>query len=149
MPSSKRSAASSKQEKQRSERPFFVDRAVGRYLAVQALRDAGFEAIAHDDRFEQGTQDEDWLTVAGQEGWIVITRDKMIRRRQSELEALRAARVIAFVITAGNATGTEIAELLRRIAQKMHNIAISERPPAVYSVSLSGKPTKVALPRSH
>jgi hypothetical protein len=47
--------------------------------------------------------------MCGQQGWIVLMRDKMVRRRRVELESLKAAKVVAFVCTAGEATAEQVA----------------------------------------
>lgn len=146
MPSWKRSAASLARGKRHSRKVFFVDRSIGRHIAVTALRDAGYEVIAHDERFSQDTPDEEWLPEAGRNGWIVITRDKMIRRRQNELEAMCVAKVVAFVVTAGNATGEEIAAILVKHADRMVALAKGARPPAVFSLSRSEAPMPLPLP---
>lgn len=41
-------------------------------------------------------------------GWVVLTKDKQIRRRTLELKALTEAGVAAFVLTAGNLRGEEM-----------------------------------------
>jgi len=46
---------------------FFVDASLGRKVIPDALRDAGFEVIAHDDRFEPGTPDAVWFAEAGRQ----------------------------------------------------------------------------------
>jgi hypothetical protein len=56
-----------------------------------ALIAAGVAAITHDSVFAQDTPDEEWLTRAGYEGWVVLTKDKLIRKRPIEREALVAA----------------------------------------------------------
>ena len=88
---------------------FFVDRSLGRKLA-SALTAAGVAAITHDELFAEDTPDEEWLTRAGREGWIVLTKDKLIRKRRLERDALIAANVRAFVFTGGNMSGVEMAE---------------------------------------
>jgi hypothetical protein len=44
---------------------FFVDASLGRRIVPGALREAGFEVVAHDDRFPPGTPDATWLAEAG------------------------------------------------------------------------------------
>ncbi|HEY2323667.1 MAG TPA: hypothetical protein VGJ82_12475, partial [Thermoanaerobaculia bacterium] len=84
---------------------FFVDRSMGRQIAV-ALSEAGVKTITHDSVFqEQDTPDDVWLARAGSEGWIVLTKDKLIRRRPLERQALIASGVRAFVFTGGNLSG--------------------------------------------
>ena len=54
------------------------------------------------DTFGTGTLDVDWLPEVGARGWILITKDKNIRKRETELRALKQAGVRAFVLTASN-----------------------------------------------
>ena len=60
---------------------FFVDRGIGRVHVATALRETGRRVIVHDDQFTQDTKDEAWLTAAGANGWVVLTKDGMIRKR--------------------------------------------------------------------
>lgn len=67
----KRSAASSTSLPERL--TFFVDRSLGRKRLVEAIRQSGLDAVAHDDLFAADAPDEVWLQRAGLEGWIVLT----------------------------------------------------------------------------
>jgi hypothetical protein len=79
---------------------FFVDRSLGRNTVPEALREAGEEVMVHDEQFAQDAKDEEWLSRAGKEGWLVLSADKRIRYRQNELDALKEAGVKAFILTA-------------------------------------------------
>ena len=88
---------------------FFVDRSLGRKIIPDVLRTAGQEVRVHDELFAQNAKDEIWLAEAGKQGWIVLTKDKNIRYRAIELQALLTARVRAFVLTArGDLSGAEV-----------------------------------------
>ena len=50
----------------------------------------------HDDHFPPDAKDEDWLTEAGQRGWIVLTKDHRIRYRHVERLALMRAGSASF-----------------------------------------------------
>ena len=78
--SKKRSAANSS-SKLPSRYAFFIDRSLGRKIVADALRQAGAEVHVHGDHFPPDARDEEWLRVVGQRGWIVLTKDKMIRYR--------------------------------------------------------------------
>ena len=88
---------------------FFLDRSLGKRKVADALRQAGMQVEIHDDHFPPDAKDEDWLREVGRRGWVVLTKDKMIRHRASELLALRKACVSAFVLTSGNLSGGEMA----------------------------------------
>ena len=84
------------------------------------LRDAGH--IAHvpgPETFGTGTEDVDWLPLVGRRGWILITKDKRIRRRELELRALNEAQVKTFVFTGSGATGEGQAHALREALPAM------------------------------
>ena len=119
---------------------FLVDESVGAKIVPEALRELG--AVVHTvaERFGQGAPDEQWLVEAGLQGWVVVTRDRMIRKRPNELAALRDANVRAFALTAGAQTGQAAAELLRRRAQKIRNHCRSEKPP--FLVTITGSQMK-------
>lgn len=83
------------------------------------LRAEGYTVHKLTERFESGTPDEEWLPVVGRKGWVLVTKDKRIRRRAGELRAFVNARVVAFAITAGGLSGASQAELFRKALPKI------------------------------
>lgn len=83
------------------------------------LRDAGHRAHVQHDTFGSGTPDLEWLPEVGARQWILITKDKQIRKREIELRALRQANIRAFVLTAAGLTGQEQAHVLERALPAM------------------------------
>jgi predicted nuclease of predicted toxin-antitoxin system len=91
---------------------FLVDRSLGRHVMPNALRDAGVQVELHDDHFSQNAQDQVWLAEAGKRGWVVLTKDKHLRYRAVETNALMSAKVRAFVLTArSDLSGAEIGQI--------------------------------------
>ncbi len=90
---------------------FFLDRSLGKIRIATALRQAGAIVHIHDDYFSPNAKDQDWLTQVGRNGWIVLTKDHRIRYRNLEREALINAGVGAFILTAGDLQGDEMAEI--------------------------------------
>ena len=109
-----------------------------------ALDVIGAHYIAHHQHFAPAAPDEEWLEVAGRESWVVLTRDKHIRRRPAELEAFQTHQVTVFVLAAGNASTAETAELITRLYDKIQRLAAQAKPPVMVSVTRSGisKPIK-------
>lgn len=69
--------------------------------------------LIHDDLFPQTATDVEWLSEAGKNHWLVLTKDERIRYRVGEIGALRKAGVKAFVLIARkDLTGQEMAEIL-------------------------------------
>jgi hypothetical protein len=117
---------------------FFVDASLGRRIVPEALRTAGFEVIAHDDRFEPATPDAKWLEEAGRRGWVVLTKDQRIRYRANELLALRDARVAAFVLVGKNMTGHDMANALVAGLPRMLRILRGRERPFIAIVRPKG-----------
>jgi hypothetical protein len=92
-----------------------------------------------------GTPDEDWLKIAGINGWVVIMRDQNVRRRELELRALMDFKVGAFIFTAGQASAEDTSATIGRNIKRFANTAISERKPFIFTFGISGTPTRVRL----
>ncbi len=123
----------------------FVDRCAWSRRLGEALRNAGIPFVAHDDKFAKNCADVDWLPVVGREEWIVITRDKNIRRKPNELKAFRDAKVIAFALASGNASAEDTARLVVGLYPKILRKTRGAKPPAMFSVTLAGTISPVRL----
>ena len=119
--------------------PFlFIDRCAWSRRLDDALRQAEIPFIAHRERFAPACPDTEWLSVAGREGWIVITRDQAIRRKPNELQVFRDAKVILFALASGNATAADTARLVVELYPRILRKAAAATPPAMFSVTLAG-----------
>jgi predicted nuclease of predicted toxin-antitoxin system len=119
--SKKRFAASSPSTAEPPEHfEFFIDECVAMRQVAEVVRDAGHVAhVQGEATFGTGTPDVEWLPKIGERDWILITKDKNIRKREIELRALRQSGVRAFVITAGGLRGEEQARVIREAFPKM------------------------------
>jgi predicted nuclease of predicted toxin-antitoxin system len=86
----------------------------------------------------RGARDADWLAAIGKENWICLTKDKHIRRRLAERNALLAARVRAFVLTSGNLTGAEMAEIFASNVRRIERFARRTKPPFIAKITRNG-----------
>ena len=129
--SKKRSGASSRPQ---PEPTLFLDRNLGRHIIADRLRAEGMAVEVHDDHLPLDAPDEDWIALVGRRGWVAITKDRNVRYRAAELEAIRrhAARVI--VIRMKNATGPDIAALLVRGRRRIDRFAAKTPPPLVAGI---------------
>ena len=144
--STKRSDASSKQPRN-PPLTYFVDECLGRHFVVDALRRAGAAVEVHHEHFTPGAPDADWLPVVGERRWIVLTKDRHIRRRELEINAFVQARVRAFVLTAADLTGSEQALAFVRALKKMDRIASASKGPLIGRVAATGGVSLLELPR--
>ena len=109
------------------------------------MRDAGANVEHPGGAIPFGATDDVWLDECGKQGWIVLTRDKHIRRRRLEREALKASGVAAFALTSGEATAKEVADTIVPLVQKFVNMSVSEPQPFLYTFGLKGWLMKVRL----
>ena len=118
---------------------FFVDRSLGRRIIPDALRAANAQVELHDDHFPQDAQDRIWLAEAGKRGWVVLTKDKHLRYRAVETNALMTAKVRAFVLTArGDLSGAEVGQIFVKALPAMRKLCVTVSPPFVAHVSRDG-----------
>jgi predicted nuclease of predicted toxin-antitoxin system len=129
-----------------SSRPtFYVDRCVGKQV-VQALRDAGARVEAHDDHFAQNETDESWIPDVANRGWVILTKDKNIRRRAGEREAVVTASAKIITLTSGNMTGAEMAATFVTHLADMESLVANQPAPFVAILGPGGM--QAVLPKS-
>lgn len=81
---------------------FFLDRSLGGRALGQALRAAEWDVHTHREIYgerDEEIPDVEWLERCGREGWIVLTMDRRIRYRRTEIAAIRRFRVKAFALS--------------------------------------------------
>jgi hypothetical protein len=122
---------------------FFLDESLDSASVVTALREAGAAVERLTEHFAKGTADEVWLTEAGRNAWVVLTRDKRTRYRYLERLALKTARVRAFVFTGGNVTGSETGAILAGALSRIERICRTDPGPFIYHIGRSGKPVRM------
>ena len=97
----------------------------------------------HDDHFPQGALDAEWLPEVGRRGWVLLTKDREIRYRAAEREALLSAGVRAFVLRTRGLSGPENAQILVRALSAMVRFCTGNPPPFIAAVSPSGRISKL------
>jgi predicted nuclease of predicted toxin-antitoxin system len=115
----------------------FVDRSLGKGV-VNALRDAGAKVEFHDDHFSQDAEDVEWIPKASENGWVILTKDKHIRRRFHERQAIIDSSARVFTLTSGNMTGAAMASLLVAQLENIEALAASTQAPFVAIVGRDG-----------
>ena len=106
-----------------------------------ALRGDGADVELLADHFPASIADQEWLRIAGERGWIVLTKDKHIRRRILELAALLHGQTRSFALTGGEMRGQAMAVAFQRALPRMKQFVRDFPPPFVASVSAAGRVT--------
>ena len=134
--SKKRSVANSKQPPE--PRALYLDRNPGKHLISGALRQAGHAVEVHDDHLPIDAPDEGWIELVASKGWIALTKDKNIRYRYAEIEAIKKHGARVVVIRAKNVTGTDLATLVVEHYQRIQNFSARTTAPFVAALDRSG-----------
>ena len=116
---------------------WFVDRSLGRRLVVE-LRAAGFLVEEHADHFAPDALDTEWLGEAGRRGWVVLTKDKAVRRNALELAAILTAEVACFSLGAGNLKSEQMAQAFIAARRRMEKALRRFDPAMTASVTVAG-----------
>jgi predicted nuclease of predicted toxin-antitoxin system len=135
-----------------AERPtFYADRCLGKAVPA-ALRAAGARVEIHDDHFPQNAVDDSWIPNVTARGWVILTKDKNIRRPAGERETVLTAQARIITLSSGNMRGTHMAALFVRHLSEMEQLVFRQPPPFVAVLGHSGlqllipKPTATPLP---
>ncbi len=105
---------------------FFVDENLGLNLVI-GLRALGHNNIEHiSERFATGTVDEVWLDYVGKNGYILITRDKRIRKNPKEKAALVKHKIVAFYLGGSERGITEIGKQIMNAWDRMEACATKQ-----------------------
>ena len=122
---------------------FLVDVSLGKGVTA-ALQAKKFNADDHSKYFSSNADDVEWLTRAGKlqrsdrkKQYIVITKDKWIRRNPHERAAVMAAGLRQFCITSGGMTGEELQALVMMSLERIADIIETREPPFIASISRS------------
>ena len=115
---------------------FFLDRSLGVEPIRTELIKSGLKVEIHDEHFARDEEDRVWLRMAGERGWVVLTKDQKLRYRPLEIAALRASSARVFVLTAGNLRGIEIAAVfLEALPRRLNAIAEAHKAVGVESTA--------------
>ena len=109
---------------------FFVDFCLGKHVG-EALRDAGLKIEFHLDHFEEDAPDEEWLGEVGARGWVVLTKDKGIRRKPVEREKVISARLRVFTLPRASMTGEAMAERFLSNRLRMARFMLNHAAPFI------------------
>ncbi|MGM3305930.1 hypothetical protein ACSQ6I_08110 [Anabaena sp. WFMT] len=118
---------------------FFIDRCLGKKSIPEILRTAGITVEIHDDHFEKGALDVDWLPQVGEKGWIVLTKDDRISKNQLERIAVARAQIKMFVLASQNLQGKDMAAIFLKAIVPMQEFVRKHPAPFIAKIYRDGK----------
>lgn len=118
----------------------FFDRSIPRGVAdaVKQVRD---DACWLEDVFEEGwIKDREWIPDIGARGWLVVSKDKQIRRRPEERRAIRENNVGCFIFTYRDGLNRwEILKLVAATLDEMEEKFANTPRPFMYLIDRNGR----------
>jgi hypothetical protein len=118
---------------------FFDENSIGVARALQYVRGDVTWPGGPGNLVAEGAKDQDWLPVVGRAGLVVLTRDKRIRTRPLERQALLDHGVRAcFQTTGGQLTLFQQLQLWLRWWNEIEKLADEEPGPWLASVTRAG-----------
>lgn len=118
---------------------FFVDRSLGSKRVGQGLRAAGYQAEAHDAHFAQDTLDVDWMQHVGARGWVVLSKDKGIKRNVLEVQAIVQSCAAVFVLSGRDLTADTMVGAFLGAMRRMERVLRRYDPPFIAVVTVNSE----------
>lgn len=115
----------------------FLDRSLGRIKVPQLLREGGLRLVTLAGHYgipaDERVADEEWLRLAGENGWAVFMKDTRIRYNPAERAAVRNHHVRCFCLSSQSLSAVEMAG--RFLVHLDAITAACEKPgPFIYAV---------------
>jgi hypothetical protein len=88
---------------------YFTDRDLGAEIFPGILRQAGITIHQHRDHFPENAPDTVWLPEVAARGWIILSRDRNIRRNPLERDAVMESSAAFFALSGGHAPTAQLA----------------------------------------
>ena len=124
---------------------FFIDHCLGTEKVAERLRQQGVEVrVMTEEGFPEAAEDVDWLPIVASRGWAILTKDKRIRRRTIERDAIVASGAGTFILVAGGIGGDAVAEAFARALPAMIRIWQTRSRPFIATVTAQGRVTVLA-----
>jgi hypothetical protein len=117
----------------------FVDRCLGKNILPEALRKLPNLVVhIHDDYFAPDEEDQVWLPKVARKGWVILTKDKDIRHRKLELDAVLNNEAYMLTFGTGDYSAQEMAEAFRLALPKIKRAVAGFFPPLIARISKGG-----------
>lgn len=118
---------------------FFIDRCLGTKRIAEALRRAGITVEVHSDHFDPAAPDVDWLPEVGKRGWVVLTKDANIGKRNLEKIAVTRAGIKMFTLASQNLSGDDMIAAFQKAIVPMQEFVRKNPAPFIAKIYRDGR----------
>lgn len=109
----------------------YIDRCLGKGVGL-ALRAVGATVVLqHEAGIRHDTTDEQWIPHVSEKGWVILTKDKGIRKPGIERDRVLRFGARVFTLTSGRLTGARMAEIFVAHLAEIERLAEATPPPFV------------------
>ena len=113
-------------------------------MLADGLRPNGFSIELHDAHFPQDTADTEWISEVATRGWVVLTCDRMIARKEPERSKFSAAATQTFILYALTQVSREQRlSLVLAVLPKLSRLVAEHTPHGIYRVHTDGRVERV------
>lgn len=112
---------------------FFTDRDLGKHLFPNALAAGGLTVERHAAHFDETCPDEEWLAEVGKKGWIAISRDRRIRYKPNEKQAV-IRNGVSLLVLVGKGAIPELAQNFIATLPQIETFLAANKPPVIGKV---------------
>lgn len=119
---------------------WWIDRCLGARTVPDALRAHGVLVRTYEDLYPDvdDVADVTWIPEVTRRGWVILTKDREIRRNPAELAVLRAAGARYVCLSAKNMRGEQQAECLIEHWRTVEGVVLTKKPPLIVAINRSG-----------
>lgn len=129
---------------------FYFDRCFGKRFP-EALWKAKppFSVEYHHNKknnFKQNAQDDEWLNIVGDKGWIVFSHDRRFHDQSPCVAAMKQHNIGCFYLWGSNAETWEKLRCFVRSYDRVSELITSTKRPFIYQVGLHCRFKSVPIP---
>jgi len=117
----------------------FIDRSIPKSIG-DALKCVRSDVRWLEDEFDHNTPDPTWLREVGRRRWLVVRRDRRIRYRPAEKQAIIDSGVGYFCLSQNsNPTRWEYRKLIVATLDEMEEVFAATERPFIYAIYKDGQ----------
>lgn len=110
---------------------------MGARVVPEALRARGVSVKTYAELYptDDAVPDAVWTPEVTRRGWVILTKDKSIRKNPAEIAAVRASQARYVCLAAGGLTGDQQAECLSHHWRTIEGVLHARRAPVLITVT--------------